>query len=290
MSRSGKSTAKQPPADRDGNPISNKILLRLPAGEFEHLFSKLEFVRLRPHHLLPEASHSIKSVHFVNSGLVSVLSVMSDGRSVEVGLIGKEGIVGLAVIGRFRRSSTRVLAQTDSTAFRLDAEVMTGMLHRCPQLVRQLHRFSQATAVQLAQISACNRLHQVDQRLARWLLMSQDRIGSKLLPLTQDFLAQMLGTRRASVTLAAGRLQRAGKITYTRGNVTILNRRALEEDACECYRLIRQYLEEETDSPFLYDGKHLMPKLFSIPLACQEKLKSSKGRRSSTLKVMPLRA
>jgi CRP-like cAMP-binding protein len=254
MSRSTKSSTKPFPVDRDGNHIYNEILLRLPRTEFDMLSAKMEFVRLRSHHLLLEAGHSIQSVHFLNSGIASVLSVMSDGRSVEVGLIGKEGVVGLAVIAGFRRSSTRVLAQTDSTAFRLDADLLTGMLHTCPQLICQLQRFSQATTTQLAQISACNRLHQVDQRLARWLLMSQDRIGSKILPLTQDFLAQMLGTRRSSVTLAAGRLQKAGKIEYTRGNVTILNRRALEEDACECYRLIRQYLVEEEESKSLFDS------------------------------------
>lgn len=111
-----------------------------------------------------------------------------------------------------------------------------------------LRRFSQIAAVQMTQISACNRLHKVDQRFARWLLMSHDRIGAKLLPLTQDFLAQMLGTRRSSVTVAALRLQRAGTISYTRGNVTIINRAALEKSACECYRLIRHYLEESPTS------------------------------------------
>jgi CRP-like cAMP-binding protein len=257
MSRSAKSNTKLPLADRDGNHIYNEILLRLPGGELDLLFPKLEFLSLRKRHLLLEAGRSIKSVYFVNSGLTSVLSVMSDGRSVEVGLIGKEGVVGLAAIGGFRRSSTRVFAQIDSTAFRLDADVMTGMLHRCPQLIRQLQRFSQVMVVQLAQISACNRLHPVDQRLARWLLMSQDRIGSNVLPLTQELLAQMLGTRRSSVTIAAGTLQKAGKITYTRGNVTILNRRSLEQDdACECYHLILQYLDEETDSHLLYGRKH----------------------------------
>jgi len=244
MSRSVKSTTKSAPADRDGNLVYNEILLHLPGAEFELLLPKLEFMRLRTHHMLLEAGHSIKSVYLMNSGLASVLSVMSDGRSVEVGLIGKEGIVGLAVIGGFRRSANRVLAQIDSTAFRLDADVLTGILHRCPQLIRQLQRYAQATVVQTAQISACNRLHQVEQRLARWLLMSQDRINSKFLPLTQDFLAQMLGTRRSSVTLAAGVLQKGGMISYTRGKVTILNRRGLEESACECYRLIQQYLEE----------------------------------------------
>jgi CRP-like cAMP-binding protein len=248
MSRSAKSNSKLP-TDRDGNPVFNEILVALSPGESELLFSKLEFLQLKSRQLFHEAGQSIKSVYFLNSGLASVLSVMSDGRSVEVGLIGKEGFLGLGMIAGFRRSPARVVAQTESTAFRLDAAVLTGMLPRCPQLTRGLRRFSQMSAVQLTQISACNRLHKVDQRFARWLLMSHDRIGSKLLPLTQDFLAQMLGTRRSSVTLAAGRLQDAGTISYTRGNVTILNRGALEKSACECYRLVRQYLEESPVSP-----------------------------------------
>lgn len=244
MSRPPKSAPNPPATDRDGNPIYNEILLALPASESDLLLSKLEFLQLKSHQLLYEAGQSIKSVYFLNSGLASVLSVMSDGRSVEVGLIGNEGFIGLGIVAGFRRSPTRIVAQTDTAVFRMDATVLTALLPRFSQLTRQLRRFSQRFAVQLAQISACNRLHKVDQRIARWLLMSQDRIGSMLLPLTQDFLAQMLGTRRSSVTLAAGHLQRAGTIKYSRGSVTILNRHALEKTACECYRLIRLYLEE----------------------------------------------
>jgi CRP-like cAMP-binding protein len=247
MSRQAKSTAKLP-ADRDGNPVHNETLLALPSSEFDLLSSKLEFLQLQSRQLFHEAGQSIKSVYFLNSGLASVLSVMSDGRSVEVGLIGKEGFIGLGMIAGFRRSSARVVAQTDSTAFRIDAGALLALLPGCPQLTIGLRRFSQIAAVQMTQISACNRLHKVDQRFARWLLMSHDRIGAKLLPLTQDFLAQMLGTRRSSVTVAALRLQRAGTISYTRGNVTIINRAALEKSACECYRLIRHYLEESPTS------------------------------------------
>ena len=123
-----------------------------------------------------------------------------------------------------------------------------NLLAQSPELCRQLQRSAQVAAVEVTQIAACNGLHQVHQRLARWLLMSQDRIGSKSVPLTQEFLALMLGTRRSSVTIAAGVLQRAGIITYTRGNVTILSRAALEEASCECYQLIRQHIDEETGS------------------------------------------
>ena len=248
MSRSLKARPKAARTDRDGNQIDNEILLHLPNDEWGALLPNVEFVQLKARHLLHETGQTIKSVYFINSGLASILSVMSDGRSVEVGLIGKEGFVGLAVIAGFRRSSTRVVAQVDATAFRLDADVLAALFHHCPRLAHLLLRFSQAAAVQVTHLSACNRLHKVDERLARWLLMTQDRIGSKRLPLTQDLLAQMLGTRRSSVTLAAGMLQRAGMITYARGNVTVLNRHRLEGVACECYELIRQHLEEDFSS------------------------------------------
>jgi CRP-like cAMP-binding protein len=127
MSRQAKSTAKLP-ADRDGNPVHNETLLALPSSEFDLLSSKLEFLQLQSRQLFHEAGQSIKSVYFLNSGLASVLSVMSDGRSVEVGLIGKEGFIGLGMIAGFRRSSARVVAQTDSTAFRIDAGALLALL------------------------------------------------------------------------------------------------------------------------------------------------------------------
>jgi CRP-like cAMP-binding protein len=244
-SRHAKSRPKFTPTDIEGSHIHNEVLLRLSSNERKALFSKLEFVQLKTHHVLHEARRSIRSVYFVNSGLASSLSVMPDGRSVEVGLIGKEGFVGLALLAGFRKSFTRVIAQ-DAAAFRLDADVLTGLLRNSPGLNRQLQQLSQIATVEVSQIAACNRLHRVDQRLARRLLMSQDRISGKSLPLTHDFLALMLGTRRSSVSLAAGVLQDAGIINYTRGEVTIVNRTALERAACECYHLIRQHIEEET--------------------------------------------
>ena len=124
-------------------------------------------------------------------------------------------------------------------------------LRQCPELNRLLVRYSQETAMQVTQLAACNRLHEVDERLARWLLMSHDRIGSDVLPLTQEFLAQMLGTRRSSVSVAASILQKAGLIYYNRGNVTILDRAALEEAACECYTIMKEQLAKWKQEPQL---------------------------------------
>jgi CRP-like cAMP-binding protein len=230
-------------SDGDGNHIHNEILLDLPIKERELLFSKLEFVRLKIHHVLHEPGDTLRSAYFCNTGLVSILSVFPDGKSVEVGLIGKEGFIGLPLVAGLRTSPTRAMAQIEGSAFRVDGESFMAILRHCPKLDRQLQRFSQMMAMQATQIAACNRLHEVEERLARWLLMSADRIGSDSVPLTQEFLAQMLGTRRSSVTVAAGILQKAGLITHARGNVRIIRRQKLEEAACECYGLMQRQIK-----------------------------------------------
>jgi CRP-like cAMP-binding protein len=233
----------------DGREIGNLILRGIPSRESSQFFSSLEFLRLKLHQLLHEAGETIRSVYFLNSGMGSVLTVQPDGKSVEVGLIGKEGFVGLPVIFGFKTSGLRVITQADGTAYRLDVEVLRRILPQCPELERQLQRFSLMLGMQSTQIAACNRLHEVEERLARWLLMSQDRIESEVLPLTQEFLGQMLGSRRASVSVAASALQQAGLIQYTRGSVTIVNRAKLEAGACDCYCVIqkqKQIWEKET--------------------------------------------
>jgi CRP-like cAMP-binding protein len=234
-------SASQPPPiaqDGDGNQIHNEILLSLPAQEYDSLLGKLEFMRLDPHHVVHEAGETMRSGYFCNSGMLSVLSVMPDGKSVEAGLIGKEGFSASPLVAGFRSSYTRTVVQAESTAFRVDAEVLRTAFRDSPYLERQVQRYSQILTMQVTQVATCNRLHDVVQRLARWLLMSQDRIGSPELPLTHDLLAQMLGTRRSSVTVAAGTLQQERAISYKRGHVTILSRRSLEKATCDCYALL----------------------------------------------------
>ncbi len=224
----------------DGHGIGNMILRALPRSESARVFSSLEFVRLRLHQVLHETGEVIKSVYFLNDGMSSVLTVQPDGESVEVGLIGREGFVGLPVIFGFKTSALRIITQGDGTAYRIDVGILRSLLPECPALERQLQRYSMILGIQSTQLAACNRLHDVEERLARWLLMSHERIGSKTLPLTQEFLSQMLGTRRSTVSVAASLLQKAGMISYTRGNVTILNKAKLEAAACDCYEIIRQ--------------------------------------------------
>ena len=226
--------------DGDGREVGNLILKCVSRKESATLIPHLEFVRLKLHQVLHETGETIKSVYFLNDGLGSVLTTQPDGKSVEVGLVGNEGFVGAPVIFGFKSSGLRVVTQGDGTAYRVDAGVLIRILPQCPDLQRQLQQFSMILGMQSTQLAACNRLHDVVERLARWLLMSHDRIGSKTLPLTQEFLGQMLGCRRASVTVAAKVLQKAGMIAYSRGHVSILNRPKLEETACSCYRIIEQ--------------------------------------------------
>jgi CRP-like cAMP-binding protein len=226
--------------DGHGNAIRNEILLGLAGTDGESLFSKLELVRLKVHHLLHETGDALKSVYFCNSGMISILSVFPDGKSVEVGLVGKEGVVGLPLLVGFRTAATRAISQIDATAFRVDGEALIAFLRKFPMLERSLQQYSLTFTMEITQIAACNRLHDVEERLARWLLMCADRVKSTELPLTQEFLAQMLGTRRSSVTVAAGILQKAAMIAYNRGDVKIIDRPKLEAAACECYELMQR--------------------------------------------------
>ena len=231
----GRAVASKSAPIVDGTPMENELLLNLPSGESDLVFPKLTFLPLRTHDVLHEPGETIQFVYFLNSGLASVLNVMADGKSVEVGLNGKEGFVGLPLVVGLASSPNRTLIQIAGSAFRMRAADFVKALSQCPTLNRRLQQFEQILAMQGTQVAACNRLHEVDQRLARWLLMSQDRIGSATVPLTQEFLAHMLGTRRSSVTVSAGRLQKAGLITYRRGAVQIENRPGLLRATCECY-------------------------------------------------------
>ncbi|MFZ3265268.1 MAG: Crp/Fnr family transcriptional regulator [Terriglobales bacterium] len=244
ISISSKTSTGKPRVDEDGNVVANKILLGIAPEEYDRILPKLELVRLKLHQVIYEAGETIKSLYFVNSGVISVLAVQPDGKSVEVGLIGREGFTGLPILVGYRSSPTRLITQGDGTAYRCEAETLRQLARQLPGLEQQLHRFGHRLAMQTTQIAACNRLHEVEERLARWILMTQDRIASDNLPLTQEFLALMLGTRRASVTVAAGILQKKGMISYARGSVKILNRRKLEQTACACYGIVQRQLSE----------------------------------------------
>lgn len=235
---------RQGRAALDAPVIENSILQSLPKNEFAAVLPHLEFVELAMQQVLQEPGTNIEFGYFLNSGLVSMMVVTSDARSVEVGMVGKEGFVGAPLALGFPTSSQRALIQIKGTAFRVKAEVLRLILGEAPDLRNRISRSVQLQGLQVAQLAACNRLHEVEQRLARWLLMTHDRAIGDSLPITHDLLAQMLGSGRPSVTLAAGMLQRAGTIGYTRGQVTVLDRKALERSACECYSAIRRISSE----------------------------------------------
>ncbi len=235
----GKSDGKAAPMV-DGTLVRNELLLSLPPEDCESIFSELTSVQLRTHEVLHEPGEAIGFAYFLNSGLASVLSVLSEGKSVEVGLTGKEGFVGLPLVVGLRTSPTRTVIQIEGAGFRVSPAGLMKILDRSETLEQRLQRYVQVLSMQASQVAACNRIHEVDERLARWLLMCQDRINSDTVPLTQEVLAHMLGARRSSVTVAAGTLQKAGLITYKRGNVKIESRENLKDAACECYEAMRR--------------------------------------------------
>ena len=221
----------------------NHILQTLPKKEYETLLPELELVTLALNQVLYSAHGEIEYGYFLNTGLVSCLTVMKSGASVEVGLVGYEGFVGLPILLNIDQSSVFVKVQIEAQALRIKAETLHKLLPRLAMLERLLFRFAYLQTLQSQQVAACNRLHEVEKRLARWLVMSQDRVRLNNFPLTQKQLAAMLGTRRASVSESARHLQRAGMIEYGRGRLRILNRSKLENAACECYGVVRTQLD-----------------------------------------------
>ncbi len=237
-------TAVQAGSNHDGDhSLQNHILLNLPREIRHELVARSQYLQLPTHAVLIEVNQVIEHAYFIDAGLASVLSVLRNGKSVEVGMTGKEGFVGVPLVAGFKTSPTRVIMQGEGSGFRIAAKDLAEVVKNAPLLDRELQKYSQELALQASQIAACNRAHEVDQRLARWLLMSQDRMGGELIPLTQEFLAHMLGTRRASVTVSAGRLQKAGLISYVRGQLKIKDRQSLENAACECYSALQRQLE-----------------------------------------------
>jgi len=228
----------------DGKQVINRVLLATPDNEYELMRSDLTYIDL-PHHLsLHEPTQSIEFVYFPNRGMVSQVVVTKDGRTVEVGVVGKEGYVGAGLAVGVSRSSVREVIQIAGNGFRMLGSALERILRSAPQLQVILNRHTGLQGMQVAQTAACNRLHDIQQRLSRWLLMTQDRVGSGVLPITHDFIATMMGTDRSTVSLAASVMQKEGIIEYLRGAVKIVNRRKLEKSSCECYGVIKQFEDD----------------------------------------------
>jgi CRP-like cAMP-binding protein len=222
----------------------NRLLATLPKNEYKRLLPKLKTVNLILGEELYEPGEAIKYVYFPNNSIISLISELSETSGLEVGMVGNEGMAGLPVFMGVSSSSTRALVQGSGTAMRMSSAAVRTEANRLGSLHRLLHRFSHSLLTQVAQSSACNRFHLVNARLARWLLMTNDRLGVEEFPLTQEFLSSMLGVRREGVSKAAGALQSAKLIRYSRGMITLLDRRGLVAKSCDCYTILRA----ETDA------------------------------------------
>ena len=221
------------------NQIKNQLLSALPTEEYERLLPNLEAVSLTPKQIIYAPNESIEYVYFPNNGIISLVNFTEDGSTVEAATVGNEGMAGIAVLLGADRMISEAVSQVPGDGLRMKTEVFKRQVTPGSPLHNLLLRYTLALINLISQSVACNRLHSVEQRCCRWLLLCQDRVQSNEFPLTQEFLSQMLGVRRASVSVVAAILQRAGLIRYSRGKITILDRQGLEASSCGCYRVVK---------------------------------------------------
>jgi CRP-like cAMP-binding protein len=227
---------------------SNRLLAALPPADYARIAPTLELVPLRLKDVLHKPGERVEHVYFPGGGFCSQLTLLEDGTMVEVATIGREGMVGMSAIldGSPEPSVTMVQAESDR-CYRMSADAFRREMDRRGPFYTLLTHYAHALVGFIMQSTACNAVHSVEQRLARWLLLAQDRVGANEFPLTQEFVAMMLGATRPTVTVVAGTLQRAGLITYHRGHITIVDRERLELASCECYRTATALLLSVTD-------------------------------------------
>jgi hypothetical protein len=217
----------------------NGILKLLPPSEMEAVIRRSQLVTVQSKQVLFEPGEKLEFVHFPEDCVISLVTMMADGDQVEAMTVGNDGFSGIPVFHGIETSPNRGIGQITGMARCLSVEDFRELTLECGELHRLLHCYSEFVYETVAQSAACNRLHVIEQRCARWLLMSQDRVGRPSFDLTQEFLAEMLGVRRPGVTVAMGILEKAGLIAHSRGNITVVDRAGLEGAACECYKTIR---------------------------------------------------
>ncbi|HWQ33915.1 MAG TPA: Crp/Fnr family transcriptional regulator [Blastocatellia bacterium] len=231
-----------PPTDQ--RLIGNRLLAALPEESYQRLLPHLQPVPLRLSEILCEAGEPLPWGWFVTRGVASMLSTTPGGNTVEVGMVGNEGLIGLPILLKGNHLPYRVMVQLAGEALRVPMDVLQREFSRCGSLHDLLLRYTCAQVVQFTQSGVCNRFHTIEERLCRWLLILHDQAEHDTISLTQELTASMLGVRRTGVSLVAGRLQSAGLIRYRRGRITILNREGLEASACECYSVIRNEFDQ----------------------------------------------
>jgi CRP-like cAMP-binding protein len=220
-------------------PTGNRLLARLPREELERLRPHLGHVSFSLGEVIYESGGMQSHIYFPTTAIISLLYLMENGSSAEMGVAGCEGLVGVALFMGGGTVPNRAVVQSAGDAFRMKTKVLQDEFARGGMFQRLLLRYTQALMTQMSQTAVCNRLHTVEQQLCRWLLLSRDRLDSDELVMTQELIANMLGVRREGVTHAAGRLQEGGLISYVRGRITILDRRGLEAAVCECYKVVK---------------------------------------------------
>lgn len=227
----------------DHSPTANQLLAALPADVRGRLFPKLEPVALPLGKVLYESGIPLRHVYFPVDAIVSLLYVMKNGASAEIAVVGHEGMIGLALFMGGHSTTSRAIVQSAGAGFRLLGEHFREEFERHSDLLHVALRYTQALITQMAQTAVCNRHHSIDQQLCRWLLLSLDRLPGDELRMTQELIANMLGVRREGVTEAAGHLQEAGLIRYSRGRITVVDRPGIEARCCECYAVVRREAE-----------------------------------------------
>lgn len=218
----------------------NRLLAALPPREYRRLRPHLQSISLQNEQILAKPGEPFSHAYFPAGGIISVLVVTAEGGSVEVGMVGKEGMVGLTILFGGERAPIRAVVQCPGEAWMLPADYLRDGLDRNSVLYSLLLRYADAYVTMVMHAAACNHFHTVEQRLAYWLLLTQDRLGKSEFPLTQQLLGRMLGVRRMSITPAARKMQQTGLIRYRRGHITILDCPGLEAVACSCYRIVRE--------------------------------------------------
>lgn len=226
--------------------LGNRLLAVLAPEERDRLLRGAKSEPVEAHQVLYTAGREISHVYFPVTGMISLVVKMTDANDVEAMTIGNEGLIGIAVILGVASSTMEALCQIPGRALKVPARAVVEEIRRTASVNRLLLRYAEAMMVQLAQHAACNRTHSIEQRCARWLLMTRDRVASDEFPLTQQFLAEMLGVRRATVTMIAGALHKAGLIDYSRGRIRIVDGQGLERVACECYDVVRRLMKTLT--------------------------------------------
>lgn len=233
----------QPSVPTAHDPADNHLLAALSPVERERIFPHLQLVEMPLGKVLYESGDTLRHVYFPADCIVSLLYVLADGASAELAVVGNEGLVGIALFMGGETTPNRALVQSTGHAYRLSGQRIKDEFHGHGTLQGLFLRYTQALITQMAQTAVCNRHHSVDQQLCRWLLLSLDRVSANQLTMTQELIADMLGVRREGVTEAAGKLQKLGVISYSRGHITVLDRSRLEELSCECYAVVKR----ETD-------------------------------------------